>query len=83
VTSEPAHLSCQEFVELVTDYFEDAMPRDERERFDAHLAVCQPCTRYLEQMEQTIRTVGQLSADDLGSEAESVLLEAFRDWKSP
>ena len=80
--SEPAHLSCQEFVELVTDYFEGAMPPPERERFDAHLAVCDPCTRYLEQMEHTIRTVGQVSPEDLTPEAESVLLEAFRDWKS-
>jgi hypothetical protein len=80
--SEPAHLSCQEFVELVTEYFEGAMPPAERERFDAHLAVCDPCTRYLEQMELTIRTVGRVSPEDLTPEAESVLLEAFRDWKS-
>ena len=80
--SAPAHLSCQEFVELVTEYFEGAMPPVERERFDAHLAVCDPCQRYLEQIEVTIRTVGQLSTEDLSAEAESVLLEAFRDWRS-
>jgi len=79
--SEPAHLSCQEFVELVTEYVEGAMPPDERERFDAHLAVCEPCTIYLEQMEQTIRAVGKLSTEDVAPEAETVLLAAFRDWK--
>jgi hypothetical protein len=81
--SGPAHLSCQEFVELVTEYLEDAMASDERERFDAHLAVCEPCTIYLEQMEQTIRAAGRLSAEDLSPKAERVLLAAFRDWKSP
>lgn len=80
--SSPAHLSCQEFVELVTEYFEGAMPPVERERFDAHLAVCDPCARYLEQMEITIRTVGQLTPEDLSAEAETVLLDAFRDWRS-
>jgi type VI secretion system protein ImpF len=34
------------------------------------------------QMEQTIRTVGQLSPEDLSPEAESTLLAAFRGWKS-
>jgi len=80
--SQPAHLSCQEFVELVTDYVEGAMPADERERFDAHLSVCEFCTIYLEQMEQTIRAVGRLTPEDVTPEAESVLLAAFRDWKS-
>ena len=30
-------ISCQEIVELVTDYLEDALPRDERKAFEAHL----------------------------------------------
>ena len=80
--SDPAQLSCQEFVELVTEYLEGAMAPDERERFDAHLALCDPCTTYLEQMELTIRAAGRLSAEDLSPEAEGELLEAFRDWKS-
>jgi anti-sigma factor RsiW len=80
--SEPAHLSCQEFVELVTEYLEGTMAPEERERFDAHLAVCDPCTIYLEQMEQTVRAVGELTPEDVSPEAERVLLDAFRDWKS-
>ena len=31
-------ISCQEIVELVTDYLEDALPRDERKAFEQHLA---------------------------------------------
>jgi len=80
--SQPAHLSCQEFVELVTEYIEGAMAPDERVRFDAHLAVCDPCTTYLEQMEHTIRAIGRLTPDDLSPEAESVLLAAFQGWRS-
>ena len=40
-------LACQELVELVTDYLEDALPPEERARFDAHLAECPGCSNYL------------------------------------
>jgi hypothetical protein len=41
-------LVCREFVELVTDYLEGALPDGERIRFEAHLAECHGCTGYLE-----------------------------------
>ena len=37
-------LSCQELVELVTDYLEDALPPPERARLDAHIRDCDGCT---------------------------------------
>ena len=52
-------LSCQELVELVTDYLEGAMSPEERERFEEHLDACGNCRRYLAQMRQTIRLVGR------------------------
>jgi anti-sigma factor RsiW len=73
-------LSCQELVELVTDYLEDVLPPRERERFDAHVADCPGCDIYLEQMRTTIA----LSAATGGLESRpevSGLLEAFRGWK--
>lgn len=74
-------LSCQELVELVTDYVEGELASDERRRFDEHLAECGNCRRYLEQMEQTIRIAGRLTPEAIDPEAEAVLLEAFRGWK--
>ena len=74
-------LSCQELVELVTDYLEGALPDEERRRFDEHIAKCRGCTRYLEQMRATIRLAGEVTSEDLTPEAENVLLRAFRDWK--
>ena len=41
-------LVCREFVELVTDYLEGALPDAERARFEAHLAECDGCAGYLE-----------------------------------
>ena len=74
-------LSCQELVELVTDYLDDALPTAERVRFDAHIAGCDGCTGYLEQIRLTIASTGRLAREQLAPEAEAALLEAFRDWK--
>ena len=73
-------LTCQQLVELVTDYFEDALTPAERDRFDAHLKVCPGCETYLEQMRITMRLVRD--AEDLEERPEvAALLEMFRDYK--
>lgn len=77
----PRPLTCRELVELVTDYLEDALPPPERERFEAHLAVCEGCTTYLEQMRATIRVTGRLSEEQVSPEARERLLAAFRSWR--
>lgn len=73
--------SCQELVELVTDYLDGALPQAERARFDAHIAGCDGCRAYLEQIKATIALTGTLPPEQLAPEAEAALLEAFRDWK--
>jgi anti-sigma factor RsiW len=73
-------VTCRQLVELVTAYFEGALPEEERAAFDEHLAVCPGCVRYVEQLRTTIRVVGD--ADRLGDSPEvGVLLGAFGDWK--
>jgi len=74
-------LNCNELVELVTDYFEQALPATEVRRFEHHLETCPGCTIYVEQMRQTIELTGRLSPEELAPEAETALLAAFRDWK--
>ncbi|HEY7399172.1 MAG TPA: zf-HC2 domain-containing protein [Gaiellaceae bacterium] len=73
-------ISCQELVELVTDYLEGALDPADLRRFEEHLAACGKCTDYLEQLRATIRAVGRITQDDLSLEAETALLEAFRGW---
>ena len=58
-------LSCREMVELVTDYLEDALPGTERARFEAHIAGCDGCTAYLEQMRATIALTGRLTEEQI------------------
>jgi anti-sigma factor RsiW len=75
-------LSCQELVELVTDYLEGALPVDMRVRFEEHIVPCDGCKVYLEQMRQTISLLGRLPENALSPDAERELLEAFRGWRS-
>jgi anti-sigma factor RsiW len=73
-------MPCRELVELVTDYLENRLTSRDRARFEAHLAECEYCETYLEQMRQTIRVLGRLPEESLSAEARDVLLAAFRDW---
>jgi anti-sigma factor RsiW len=74
-------LSCQELVELVTDYLEGTLDDLTRARFEQHVARCDGCAAYLEQMRQTVKLVGRLQEDQLSEPARTKLLNAFRDWR--
>jgi anti-sigma factor RsiW len=75
-----AELTCQQLVELVTEYFDGALPPPDRARFEAHLADCPGCEAYLAQMRTTLEVVGATAALEARPEV-SALLQAFRDWK--
>jgi anti-sigma factor RsiW len=74
-------LSCQELVELVTEYLEGALTGAELQRFEHHLAACGKCQQYLEQLRATIAATGTLTVDDLTPEMEAALLQEFRGWR--
>jgi anti-sigma factor RsiW len=74
-------LSCQELVELVTDYLEDALTPSERDRFEAHLTGCAGCQTYLEQMRLTIDVLGHVTEESLEPAVRDQLLDLFRSWK--
>jgi len=74
-------LTCQEFVELVTDYLEGALPVSEQVRFERHLDNCDDCPIYLDQMRRTIRVLGTLQEEQITPAAKEELLHRFRDWK--
>ena len=74
-------MPCQELVELVTDYLEDRLSAVDQARFEAHIAECEYCAIYLEQMRQTIRTLGRIPEESLSDDARSALLAAFRSWR--
>ena len=78
----PRDIACQELVELVTEYLEDALPPDEVAAIDHHLVDCDACRRYLDQMRATIAALGMLPAErvteTLSEQTIDTLLDAFR-----
>ena len=75
-------LTCQELVELVTDYVEDALPPEERSRFERHLTICPGCVTYVDQFREIIALTGTLREDDVPAAARNALLAQFGSWKS-
>ena len=73
-------LTCFEVVELVTDYLERRLTVRDVERFEEHLAFCDGCGNYLEQMRATIAATGRLRRHDFPPALQERLLEAFRNW---
>lgn len=81
VTVDGLDMTCKELVELVTDYLDGVMPKQDRRLFEAHLEICPHCVTYLEQMRTTIRVLGKLDEQTIDPMARDALLEEFRDWK--
>ena len=77
----PLHISCQEVVELVSDYLEHALPPDDAAVLEQHLNFCDGCVWYVDQVRTTINVVGELRAEDVPEETKAKLMIAFRDWK--
>jgi anti-sigma factor RsiW len=67
-------------VELVTNYLEGSLSRNDRRRFEAHLSGCDHCTEFLQQMQTTIALTGSLADDDLSAVRQGELLTLFRRW---
>lgn len=78
----PVEMNCRTLVELVTEYLEGSLPEGERAAIDAHLAGCEGCSNYLEQMRTTIRLTGALTEEQIPLEAREPLLGVFRSWRS-
>ncbi len=74
-------LTCQEVVELVTDYLEHALLPQTQALFEEHLAGCDGCATYTNQIQQTILMLRQLTQEPIFPETRRELLEIFQSWK--
>ena len=77
---EPDEICSKQLVELITDYLEGTVSPEQHRLFEAHLAECDGCTAYLEQMRQTIRLLGAAAHETPASEDRERLLDLFRTW---
>ena len=65
---------CQEFVEEVTNYLEGKLSEAEERWTDEHLAQCDGCRAYLEQMRATIGALHGLREMELDSALRAQIL---------
>ena len=73
---------CQEMIEVVTDYLDDGMPPEERQRFERHLSYCAGCSTYVEQMRETIRQTGTIPREEsLPPSLREEIVAQFRNWR--
>jgi predicted anti-sigma-YlaC factor YlaD len=70
-------VSCQQFVELVTDYFEGALEPRTLSQVEEHLVMCDWCVTYVEQMRTTIASL-QALGEPSAPEPPDSLLAALR-----
>lgn len=74
-------IDCRQVVELVTEYLEGVLPPGLTTEVEAHLALCEGCQVYLEQMRRTIDELGQVPVDSLSPEAQQALVATFRTFR--
>lgn len=74
-------LVCRDAVELVSDYLDGTLPRRQRRRLEKHLALCDACTAYLDQMRATIAASGKVGPD-LPSDVVEGLVNLFRQYRA-
>ena len=75
------HLSCQEVVELVTEYLDESLSAEDASLFEQHLNFCEGCVWYVEQLRSTVESVGEIREEDISPEAKERLMGAFRNWR--
>jgi anti-sigma factor RsiW len=74
--------SCQEMVEVVTNYFDDALPPDEQQRLERHLSYCAGCKTYVDQIRETSRQTGMVPREEsLPPALREEIVAQFRNWK--
>jgi anti-sigma factor RsiW len=51
---ERPYITCRELLDFLNLYLDGELPAGRRVEFDRHLAVCDPCRRYIREYRQTI-----------------------------
>ena len=77
----PDEIICREFVELVTEYWEGALPEHRAELVEEHLIMCDWCLTYVQQLDLTVRALPATAEPELvPSRVQTSLAEVFREW---
>ncbi len=72
-------VTCQEFVELITDYFEGALTPRTQGLVEEHLVMCDWCVTYTEQMQTTLASLRGLQSEPSIGEPSAAVLAALQN----
>jgi len=75
-------MRCRDVVELMTDYLEGALSPADAARFEGHIAGCDGCRAYLEQMRATRQLTGRVADEPMSDALREEIVTAFRTWRS-
>lgn len=82
MSADVEHLTCKEFVEVLTDYLEGVLDPAERADVERHIVICRGCSNYIEQMRSTIDLLGRIAEEEPGVAHSARLLALFREWQA-
>lgn len=73
---------CRQAVDLVSDYLEGSLSRRDRRRLERHLAACDACHAYLEQVRAQIAAAGAVEPETLDPDVVDGLVDLFRRFRT-
>jgi predicted anti-sigma-YlaC factor YlaD len=74
-------LVCREFVQLISDYLDGSLPERETRRFQAHLAECDGCEGYLDDVARVVGSLHEATLPAPDPHTRESLLRAFRELR--
>ena len=75
-------LACDDVMQRVTEYLDEALPPGATKAFEQHLAECAACAGHLQEIRQTIRGLGALPREPMPAPMKDRLLHALRSRQS-
>ena len=75
---EAAEITCQEFVELVTDYFEGTLSSRSLTLVEEHLVMCDWCVTYADQLRATVTSLHELRDEPISAKPSTAVLAALQ-----
>jgi len=76
-------LACNQWVELLTEYLDGSLDPPIVAAIESHLSICPACVLYLNQITETIATLGAMPIETLSEQSKRELVAAFRDLQVP
>lgn len=74
----PPPVVCREAVELMSGYIDGTLRGRDRRRLEKHLAGCDVCRAYLEQLRLVVSVSGSATPEDLDPQTLDGLVDIFR-----